>query len=128
VTIVGAVLGQRTSSPITAVLHSAEALVTTAFAAMTNVPVVAPDQLDGRIVAPWGVTVAVKAPQSPNSVGWPGFTMPARLRVGRLPKTVAKGTRIGVLAIDLDGRYIRVVLRAVGPLSGPSAIWRLTRV
>jgi D-alanyl-D-alanine carboxypeptidase (penicillin-binding protein 5/6) len=128
VTIVGAVLGQRTSSPITAVLHSAEALVTAAFAAMTTVPVVAPDQLDGRIVAPWGVTVAVKVPQSPNIVGWPGFTMPVRLRVGRLPKTVAQGTRIGVLDIDLDGRHIQVVLRAVGPLSGPSAIWRLTRV
>jgi D-alanyl-D-alanine carboxypeptidase (penicillin-binding protein 5/6) len=127
VTIVGAVLGQRTSSPITAVLHSAEALATAAFAGMTSVPVVAADQLDGRIVAPWGVTVAVKAPRSPTIVGWPGFSMPARLSVGRLPSVVTRGTRIGLVVVDLDGRRIDVVLRASGPLSGPSAIWRLTR-
>jgi serine-type D-Ala-D-Ala carboxypeptidase (penicillin-binding protein 5/6) len=127
VTIVGAVLGQRTSSPITAVLHAAEALATAAFADMTTVPVVAADQLDGRIVAPWGDTVAVNAPQSPTIVGWPGFSIPARLSVGRLPSVVARGTRIGVLSVDLGGQDIDVVLRASGPLPGPSVIWRLTR-
>jgi hypothetical protein len=91
------------------------------------VPVVAPDQLDGRIVAPWGVTVAVKAPRSPRIVGWPGLSMPARLSVGRLPSVVTRGTRIGVLDVDLGGRTIDVVLRASGPLTGPSALWRLTR-
>ena len=127
VTIVGAVLGQQTSSPITAALHSAEALATAAFAAMTTVPVVAADQLDGRIVTPWGATVAVRAPRSPSIVGWPGVSMPARLSVGRLPSVVRRGTRIGVLDLDLGGRHIDVVLRASGSLSGPSAIWRLTR-
>ena len=90
VIVVGAVLGQRTSSPITAVLSSAEALATAAFAAMTTVPVVAPDQLDGRIVAPWGATVGVQAPQSPTIVGWPGLTLPAQLRVGRVPSVVTR--------------------------------------
>jgi D-alanyl-D-alanine carboxypeptidase (penicillin-binding protein 5/6) len=127
VTIVGSVLGQQTSSPITAALHSAEALATAAFAAMTTVPVVAADQLDGRIVTPWGATVAVRAPRSPSIVGWPGVSMPARLSVGRLPSVVRRGTRIGVLDVDLGGRHIDVVLRASGSLSGPSAIWRLTR-
>jgi serine-type D-Ala-D-Ala carboxypeptidase (penicillin-binding protein 5/6) len=127
VTIVGAVLGQRTSSPITAVLSSAEALTTAAFAAMTTVPVVAPDQLAGRIVAPWGGSVAVKAPQSPTIVGWPGLSLPAQLNVGLMPKVVTQDTRIGVLDVDLDGRHISVALRASGSLSPPSAIWRLTR-
>ena len=127
VTVVGAVLGQRTSSPITAVLSSAEALATAAFAAMTTVPVVAPDQLDGRIVAPWGATVAVKAPQPPTIVGWPGLTLPAQLRVGRVPSVVTRGTRIGVIDVDLDGRHVDVALRSSGSLSRPSALWRLTR-
>jgi D-alanyl-D-alanine carboxypeptidase (penicillin-binding protein 5/6) len=127
VTIGGSVLGQQTSSPITAALHSAEALATAAFAAMTTVPVVAADQLDGRIVTPWGATVAVRAPRSPSIVGWPGVSMPARLSVGRLPSVVRRGTRIGVLDVDLGGRHIDVALRASGSLSGPSAIWRLTR-
>jgi D-alanyl-D-alanine carboxypeptidase (penicillin-binding protein 5/6) len=127
VTIVGAVLGQRTSSPITAVLDSAEALASAAFNAMTTVPVVAPDQVDGRIVAPWGANVAVKVPHSPIVVGWPGLSMPARLRVGRLPSVVTRGTPLGDLDVDLDGRHIDVALRAAGRLSGPSAFWRLTR-
>jgi hypothetical protein len=109
------------------VLHAAEALATAAFAAMTTVPVVAADQLVGRIVAPGGATVAVKAPLSPRIVGWPGFSLPARLSVGRLPSVVTRGTRIGVLDVDLGGRSIDVLLRASGPLSGPSVIWRLTR-
>jgi len=44
-----------------------------------------------------------------------------------LPSVVRRGTRIGVLDVDLGGRHIDVVLRASGSLSGPSAIWRLTR-
>jgi D-alanyl-D-alanine carboxypeptidase (penicillin-binding protein 5/6) len=127
VIVVGAVLGQRTSSPITAVLSSAEALATAAFAAMTTVPVVAPDQLDGRIVSAWGATAGVKAPQSPTIVGWPGLTLPAQLRVGHVPSVVTRGTRIGVIDVDLDGRHIDVVLRSSGSLSRPSALWRLTR-
>jgi hypothetical protein len=47
--------------------------------------------------------------------------------VGPLPSVVTQGTRIGVLAVDLGGRNIDVVLRASAPLSGPSVIWRLTR-
>jgi serine-type D-Ala-D-Ala carboxypeptidase (penicillin-binding protein 5/6) len=127
VTIVGAVLGQRTSSPITAVLDSAEGLANAAFAAMTTVPVVAPDQVDGRIAAPWGATVAVTAPQSPTIIGWPGLSVPAQLHVGRVPSVVAQGTSVGDLDVDLDGRHINVALRAAGRLSGPSALWRLTR-
>jgi D-alanyl-D-alanine carboxypeptidase (penicillin-binding protein 5/6) len=127
VTLVGAVLGQRTSSPITAVLHSAEALTSAAFAAVTTAPVVAPNRLDGRVVAAWGASVAVKVPQSPTVVGWPGLAMPARLSVGRLPSVVRRGTRVGVLKVDLGGRHIDLVLRAAGSLSAPSTLWRLTR-
>jgi D-alanyl-D-alanine carboxypeptidase (penicillin-binding protein 5/6) len=127
VTVVGAVLGQRTSSPITAVLDSAEALTNAAFAGMSTAPVVAPEQVDGRILAPWGSTVAVRAPLSPKVISWPGLSMPARLHVGRLPSVVTPGARIGMLDVSLGGRHIDVVLRASGRLSGPSVIWRLTR-
>src|SRR5665213_2108193 len=56
-TLVGAVLGQRTSSPIEAVLHAAEDLSQAAFAAMTTLPVLPQGQLVGRVVTQWGASV-----------------------------------------------------------------------
>jgi D-alanyl-D-alanine carboxypeptidase (penicillin-binding protein 5/6) len=127
-TLVGAVLGQRTSSPITAVLEAAEDLSQAAFAAMTQLPVVPEGRLIGRVVAKWGTSVRVNALDAPTIVGWPGLTVPAQLQVDTLPSVVATDTRIGVLKIDLDGNDVDVTLRAAGPLKGPSALWRMTRL
>jgi len=127
VTLIGAVLGQRTSSPITAVLNSAEDLSRAAFAAMTTLPLLPQGQLLGRVVAQWGASVRVGALDVPTIVGWPGLTLPAQIRVGSLPSTVTTDTRVGVLKVDLDGDNIDIALRAAKPLRGPSAIWRLTR-
>jgi D-alanyl-D-alanine carboxypeptidase (penicillin-binding protein 5/6) len=127
VTLVGAVLGQGTSSPIDAVLHSADSLVDAAFAAITSLPVVAPGQLVARIATPWNTSVAVRAPESPRIVAWPGLTLPVRYAVGAVPTVVRAGTRIGSLDVKLGGTTIDVVLRAAGPLGRPSPMWRLTR-
>jgi D-alanyl-D-alanine carboxypeptidase (penicillin-binding protein 5/6) len=127
VTLVGAVLGQQTSSPITAALGAVKDLTQAAFAAMTTLPVLPQGQLIGRVVTQWGTSVAVNAPNPPTIVGWPGLTVPAHIRVDSLPSVVATGTHIGVLKVDLDGDIIDVDLRAAHSLRGPSAIWRLTR-
>ena len=127
VSIVGAVLGQGTSSPITAALDAAENLAQAAFAAVTPDPVVPAGLLVGRIVAPWGASVDVSAAQPPTILAWPGLRVPAHVVVGTLPPVIARGSRIGVLEVDLGGRDVRVVLRASHSLAGPSAIWRLTR-
>jgi len=127
VTLVGAVLGQQSSSPITTVLAEAEALAKAAFADMGSLPVLPPDHLVGRVVTAWGTSVAVTALHAPSIVGWPGLTVPARLEVGPLPARVAAGTRIGTLSIDLDGDNMAVAVRATHAVSGPSVIWRLTR-
>jgi D-alanyl-D-alanine carboxypeptidase (penicillin-binding protein 5/6) len=128
VSFVGAVLGQRTSSPITAALDDAENLAQAAFAAVTPRPLVSAGRLAGKIVAPWGASADVSAEQPPTIIGWPGLTVPARVVVGALPAVVARGSRIGVLEVDLGGRDVGVVLRASQPLRGPSVIWRLTRL
>jgi serine-type D-Ala-D-Ala carboxypeptidase (penicillin-binding protein 5/6) len=128
ITLVGAVLGQQTSSPITAVLDIAKALTQAAFAAITTLPVVPQGQLIGRVVTQWGASVAVNALHPPTIVGWPGLTLPAHIRVGSLPSVVDTDTHIGVLKVDLDGDDIDIDLRAASYLRGPSAIWRMTRL
>jgi D-alanyl-D-alanine carboxypeptidase (penicillin-binding protein 5/6) len=127
-TLVGAVLGQQTSSPITAVLDAAEALSQAAFAAMTTLPVLPQGQSVGRVVAKWGSSVSVHASDAPTIVGWPGLTVPAQLDVDTLPTTVGADARVGVLKLDLGGDEVDVALRTAVPLKGPSAFWRMTRL
>jgi serine-type D-Ala-D-Ala carboxypeptidase (penicillin-binding protein 5/6) len=128
VTVVGAVLGQQTGSPITAVLEAAEALTKAAFAEMTQLPVVAPGTLVGRIEDRWGASVDVTTAQSPKVVGWPGVDLPAQLDVGALPSVVGTGTRLGVLKVDMNGQNLDIDVTASHPLSAPSALWRMTRL
>lgn len=128
VSLVGAVLGQRTSSPITAALSDAENLAGAAFAAMTHQPIVSADHLVGRIVAPWGASVPVTTSAPPTITAWPGLVVPARVVIGASSRTPVAGSRVGVLDIDFDGRAIDVILRASRSLRSPSLIWRLTRL
>jgi D-alanyl-D-alanine carboxypeptidase (penicillin-binding protein 5/6) len=127
VTVVGAVLGQRTVSPITAVLDGAESLAKAAFAEMKEMPVVSTSQAVGRIVAPWGSSVSVQAATSPTIVGWPGVTVPAQLHLGPLPSAVGVGTRVGVLDVDVDDQTLSIEVRPSHSLPRPSVWWRLTR-
>jgi D-alanyl-D-alanine carboxypeptidase (penicillin-binding protein 5/6) len=128
VTVVGAVLGQQTGSPITAVLDAAEALAKTAFAEMMQLPVVAPGTVVGQIEDRWGAAVDVTTTQSPKVVGWPGLHVPAQLEVGALPSVVGAGTRLGVLTVDTGGHKLEVDVTAAHALSRPSAFWRMTRL
>ncbi len=128
VTLVGAVLGQQTSSPITAVLSAAVALTQAAFAGMAKMPLVAPGQVVGHVVASWGSSVPVKVARGPDIVGWPGLPLATQLQVASLPTHIATNTRVGVLKIDLDGHGVDVDVRSAGHLSGPSPTWRLTRL
>jgi serine-type D-Ala-D-Ala carboxypeptidase (penicillin-binding protein 5/6) len=128
VTLVGAVLGQRTSSPITAVLSSAVMLTQAAFADMVKVPLVPSGKVVGHVVATWGRSVAVKTATSPSIVGWPGLLLTGQVHIGSLSSDVGRGARVGVLEVDLDGHNTAVDVRTAAGLGKPSPIWRLTRL
>jgi serine-type D-Ala-D-Ala carboxypeptidase (penicillin-binding protein 5/6) len=128
VTLVGAVLGQQTSSPITAVLSAAVSLTQAAFASMAKLPLVAPGQVVGHVTTSWGTSVPVTVARGPDIVGWPGLRLPTRLHVGSLSSDIAAHTRVGVLKVDLDGKSVDVDVRTGGHLPGPSPTWRLTRL
>ena len=128
VTLIGAVLGQQTSSPITAVLSAAVTLTQAAFAGMAKLPLVTPGQVVGHVVASWGSSVPVTVARGPDIVGWPGLPLATQLRVDSLSTDIATNTRVGVLKIDLDSHDVDVDVRSAGHLSGPSPTWRLTRL
>ena len=126
VTVVGAVVGQQGSSPITSALVEADTLVKASYGAMSARAPIPVGEVVGRVVAPWGASVPVAASTSPRSIGWPGLTMTARLQVRSIPVGLERDERVGVAAVDLGGRTIEVPVRAARALPGPSIVWRLT--
>jgi D-alanyl-D-alanine carboxypeptidase (penicillin-binding protein 5/6) len=128
VTLVGAVLGQRTVSPIDAVLDAAEALAKAAFAEMTELPAVPSGKLVGHIEDAWGDSVDVDTATSPKIVGWPGLAVPAQLHVAQLPSHIEADTRIGMLNLDVNDKSLDIDVRASHALTHPSPLWRLTRL
>jgi serine-type D-Ala-D-Ala carboxypeptidase (penicillin-binding protein 5/6) len=128
VTLVGAVLGQYGTSPITTALYDADLLTSAAFAAIGPRPLVRRGQLVGRIVALWGSSVPVVALTSTRIVGWPGLSVPVQVHGEALPTAISRGARIGELRVNPGGQNINVILRVPRRLPGPSAIWRLTRL
>lgn len=126
VTLVGVVLAQQGASELTAALDDAESLVSAAVSSMRALPVVAPGQHVGSVVAPWGASVPVTAHGSPEIVTDPGVTLRATVRRLRLGSSVGSGARAGTLAVVTPGRSFDVTLRTSGALPGPSLWWRLT--
>jgi len=127
-TLLGVVLGQYGTSPITTALYYSELLVHVAFASVRTLSLVPAGHVVGTIVDAWGGSVPVTAPTSTSIVSWPGLTVPVHVRVEALPAAIPDGTGVGGLDIDLDGHKIDVGLSTARRLPGPSTVWRLTRL
>ncbi len=128
VTLVGAVLGQEGTSPNTAAVSEAGVLVQAAFASIAPRPLFPAGRVMGQVVTPWGATAPVAAATASSVVGWPGLAVPVAVHLGALHPPTPRGARVGLLRVDLGGQTTVVALRTTGPLQGPSAIWRLTRL
>lgn len=128
VTIVGDVLGQRGTSPITTALAAAEKLVTAAASTLGTATIVAAGQQLGRVTAPWGPSVPVVASAPASFFGWPGLTVSTRLDARPLRSSPARGAQLGTLQLSAGGQVATVPLRVDAALPGPGPRWRLTRL
>jgi serine-type D-Ala-D-Ala carboxypeptidase (penicillin-binding protein 5/6) len=126
--LVGIVLGQQTSSPITAALNEAKALVSPTLARLQTLEAVPSGLVVGHISAPWASTVTVSTKTPMSVFGWAGqrfnlvLTAPSKLTV-----PVKAGQQIGTLVLDVPGHQESSPVVATGSISGPSASWRLER-
>lgn len=133
VTVVGAVIGQQPTtsvmSMLQAALQDAEALVSAVWPSLRSLPLVPPGERVGTVTAPWGASVDVAVPNAPTVVAVPGTKLAATLSVSRnLGSSVPAGSRVGELSIDTESGVVRLPLRTVRGLPGPSIGWRLTRL
>ncbi len=127
VTVVGAVLGQLGASPNTSAVDAGDQLLQAAIASMKPLPLLPVGHVVGQVVEPWGASAPVVVTASEPVIGWAGLTIPFRAGVDVPAAPLKAGVAVGALVADQDGRKVRAVLRTTGPLSGPSAFWRMTR-
>ena len=128
VVVVGVVLGQQTSSPITAALSEAKKLVNAALGSLHELAAVPRGLVVGHISTKWNSSVAVATAGGLSVFGWSGqrFTMTLE-RVGELPAHITSGVRIGTLVLKVPGRSESTPVDAMGTITGPSDTWRLER-
>lgn len=127
VTLVGAVLGQLGSSPITTALYDAELLTYDAFASIHSFALLRQGAVVGTVRTAWGSSDPSIA-NGASVVGWPGLSVPIRIDMRTLSVPIGADTRIGTLRVGLAGQKVEVALKTSRMLPGPSPVWRLTRL
>lgn len=127
VTLLGVVLGNAGSPPISSAITRAEDLLQAAFGAMQAVPVVAPGTHVGTLTTAWGATSDIVAGNAPSIVSAPGLVLHGQIRLSSLSSSLAAGARVGNLVILSPGRTVEVPLVTARALSGPGIWWRLSR-
>jgi D-alanyl-D-alanine carboxypeptidase (penicillin-binding protein 5/6) len=128
VTMVGAVLGQTGASANTAAVNAGDLLDKAALSAIGPYSSLAPGQVVGQLVTPWGAFTSVTASSSLSVVGWPGLTVPLETHVDELQVPIQKGVPAGTLTVRDERHSPRVTMRTSHALAGPSAFWRLTHI
>jgi D-alanyl-D-alanine carboxypeptidase (penicillin-binding protein 5/6) len=128
VKVVGVVLGQQTSSPITAALAEAKTLVTAALRSLHEIAAIPRGLVVGHISTKWNSSVAVATSGSLSVFGWPGQRFAVTLEQNdHLPFHITSGVRIGTLVLKVPGRSESTPVDALGTIKGPSDTWRLER-
>ncbi len=128
VAIVGVVLGQQTSSPITAALDEAKKLVVAALATVHELAAVPMGLVVGHIDTAWNSSVAVATTDELSVFGWPGQRFDLRLEQdAHLPSHITAGLRVGTLVLSVPGGSESTPVVASGTIVGPSDSWRLER-
>ena len=128
VVVVGVVLGQQTSSPITAALSVAKTLLKAALSSLHELAAVPAGLVVGHISTQWNSSVAVATTGALSVFGWSGQRFGLTLeRDSQLPAHITSGVRIGTLILKVPGGSESTAADATGTITGPSDTWRLER-
>ncbi|MHB8219455.1 MAG: D-alanyl-D-alanine carboxypeptidase family protein [Acidimicrobiales bacterium] len=127
-TVIGAVMGQTGTSPLTTALAAGQSLATAVGSQLRHAQVMAAGARVATLSAPYSSSVAVVTTAAATLLGWPGAPLTQKLVLTRkLQAPMAKGTLLGYLDVGIDQEQERVPVVTAGALSGPSYTWRLTR-
>ncbi len=133
VTIIGAVLGAAGRVPLQTALDEARGLVTAAAADIRRVVLIPAGRRVLSVNSAWASPVAGRTRRAATLLAVPGqklrfrVTLMPKLAAGRIPD-LAAGQRIATLAVRYQGQRLQLPVSAATTLSGPSLVYRLTRL
>jgi D-alanyl-D-alanine carboxypeptidase (penicillin-binding protein 5/6) len=128
VRIVGVVLGQETSSPITAALDEAKILVDEVAGDLRVLQAVASGLAVGRVSTAWTNSISVSTENALSVFGWSGQTFSVKLeQAGPVPEHFSTHYRLGTLVLETPGRTESTPVVTNAGLKAPSDSWRLER-
>ncbi len=126
--VYGVVLGQRGNSLLQAALNSGKALYDAARASLTSVTVLPAGTTGAHVVAPWTSPVAATTNQAVTLVGWPTAVVHVGFSPTRPSGSVASGSVVGHLELQMGDQRSDVALRTGQAVGGAPLSWRLRQL
>ena len=128
VSVLGAVIGEQSMTPLPTALSVAKQLVVSAEKTL-HVFRLARGATVGTLSVPYAPPVRVVTTSSVSLIGWSGAHVRFNPRTVRsLPDAVSTGSRVGSLVARLDETHQSTALMTAGRLRGPSLGWRLAHL
>lgn len=126
-TILGAVVGVRTTPNLPSALAEARTLAVAAGRVVRTETIVPAGTVVGTIHAAWGNPVPIVTASAAHLLAWPGATATLASTIGdkALTTPLATGTHLGTLSVRLGSEHTTVPLVAAARLASPSLTWRL---
>jgi D-alanyl-D-alanine carboxypeptidase (penicillin-binding protein 5/6) len=126
--VIGGVMGQTGTSPLTTALSAGTKLAAAVGAVLTRAQVLDAGTVVATLNAPYSTSVPVVATTNATLLGWPGAPLTEKLVITRaIQAPMAKGTMLGHLDVGIGQEQVQVPVVTAAALSGPSFGWRLTR-
>lgn len=126
--VIGAIMGQQGSQPLTSALSGSKSLVDAARKVPRTESVLSKGQDVGTVSVPGGSSIPIVAASPVSMIGWPGLTIHYVAKLNRLSKNLARGSKVGSLTVSVGSQSRTVDLIITKSIKAPSVAWRLKRL
>lgn len=124
IAIRGAVMGEPT---LARAFARAKQLITTVSGGVRTARVLDTNQIVAVVQAPWGQSTTVVPAKPIDLLALPGTPLRQQVHLAPLHTPLLPGQQVGTITVQAGPQVAQVSLVATGPITPPSALWRLTR-
>jgi D-alanyl-D-alanine carboxypeptidase (penicillin-binding protein 5/6) len=129
VLVMAAVTDQPGFHPLDAAARATLPLIDATVASLKSESVTPGDRRVATVTTPWSSTVvAGTTAGSVSVVVWPGDTVRHSMRRAQVRGGAPAGTMLGTMEVSVGSERVKIPVRSVSSIPGPSLVWRLTRL